>query len=45
MTDIPSASLQPTPPAAIIVDVLNPTKEQRDSAYYSGASTNGDGSK
>ena len=44
MTDITPASLQPTP-AATIVDVLNPTKEQRDSAYYSGASTNGDGSK
>lgn len=44
MNDIPPASLQPTP-AATIVDVLNPSKEQRDSAYYSGASTNGDGSK
>ncbi|OBT66357.1 hypothetical protein VE03_04844 [Pseudogymnoascus sp. 23342-1-I1] len=43
-TDIPPPSLQPTQ-AATIVDVLNPSKEQRDSAYYSGASTNGDGSK
>lgn len=44
MNDITPTVLQPTP-VATIVDVLNPTKEQRDSAYYSGASTNGDGSK
>ncbi|KFX88664.1 hypothetical protein O988_08948 [Pseudogymnoascus sp. VKM F-3808] len=44
MSDLPPASLQPTP-ATTIVDVLNPAKEQRDSAYYSGASTNGDASK
>lgn len=42
MTDNSPTSLQP--PAAI-ADVLNPSKEQRDSAYFSSASTNGDSSK
>lgn len=42
MTDNSPISLQP--PAAT-ADVLISSKEQRDSAYFSSASTNGDGSK